>query len=67
MDHIFEPRSTGTAGNGPRSNNGTTTAAPPSLPTSLVNENAQIGVDNSDLNDIRIVDADADVVVHSDA
>ena len=56
MNHIFEPRSTGTTGNGPSSRNGTTTALPPSLPTSLVNENAQIGVDNSreDLNEIRV-------------
>ena len=56
MNHIFEPRSTGTTGNGPSSRNGTTTALPPLLPTSLVNENAQIGVDNSreDLNEIRV-------------
>ena len=60
MNHIFEPRSTGTTGNGPSSRNGTTTALPPSLPTSLVNENAQIGVDNSreDLNEIRVDAAD---------
>ena len=65
MNHIFEPRSTGTtgtAGNGPRSNNGTTTAAPPSLPTSLVNENAQIGVDHSNLDEIRVVAADEENV-----
>ena len=67
MDHIFEPRSTGTpgtagtAGNGPRSNNRTTTPPPPSLPTSIVNEHAQIGVD-SNLDEIRVVAADEENV-----
>ena len=44
MNHIFEPRSTGTIGNDPSTAHGTTDP-PPNLPTSLVNENAQIGVE----------------------
>ena len=63
MNHIFEPRSTGTIGNDPNTAHGTTDP-PPNLPTSLVNENAQIGVDNSreDLDEINVVadDVNAD-------
>ena len=44
MNHIFEPRSTGTTGNDPSTAHGTSNP-PPNLPTSLVNENAQIGVE----------------------
>ena len=61
MNKIFEPRTTGTTGNGPSSRNGTTDPAP-TLPTSMVNENAQIGVDNSDLDEIQVVDGDETVV-----
>ena len=44
MNDIFEPRSTGTTGNDPSTAHGTSNP-PPNLPTSLVNENAQIGVE----------------------
>ena len=72
MNHIFEPRltgTTGTTGNGlstaSRTRTGPSTANSHSnLPTSLVNENAQIGVDNSreDLDEINVVadDVNAD-------
>ena len=68
MNHIFEPRltgTTGTTGNGlstaSRTRTGPSTANSHSnLPTSLVNEHAQINAVESNLDEINIV-ADDDV------
>ena len=61
LNQIFEPRSTGTTGttgNGPSTAHSTADSYP-NLPTSLVNEHAQIGIE-SNLDEIKVVN-DGDV------
>ena len=61
LNQIFEPRSTGTSGttgNGPSTAHSTADSYP-NLPTSLVNEHAQIGIEFN-LDEIKVV-IDGDV------
>ena len=62
LNPIFEQRKASVTGPSFRNRfstgaNGTAASHPP-LPTSLVNENAQIGVNDSNLDDINLADAD---------